>query len=89
VYAVAPLVAAAVLKGEDVWAARLLGARDAVTERTGATAVDRSVLDLKDEAERTVRDRLGEDRWARAYASGRRASIQSLIGDLVSRTTPT
>ena len=53
-----------------------------MTERTGATAVNRSVLDLKDEAERTVRDRLGEDRWARAYTSGRRASIQSLIGDL-------
>ena len=43
VYALVPLAAAAVLKGDDAWAARILGARDAVTERTGATVVDNSV----------------------------------------------
>ena len=43
VYALVPLAAAAVLKGDDAWAARILGARDAVTERTGATVVDKSV----------------------------------------------
>ena len=61
---------AAVLKGEDVWAARLLGARDAVTERTGSTAVNRSVLDLKDEAGRQVRDRLGKGRISSASPPG-------------------
>jgi len=81
VYSLVPLVAAAVLKEDYVWAARLLGARDVVTERTGVTAIDRSVVDLEEDAERTVRARLGADRWARAYASGRRASIQSLLGD--------
>ena len=33
VYALVPLAAAAALKGDDAWAARILGARDAVTER--------------------------------------------------------
>jgi len=52
VYALVPLAAAAVLKGDDAWAARILGARDAVTERTGVTIVDQSVHDLR-EARRT------------------------------------
>ena len=74
VYALVPLAAAAVLKGDDAWAARILGARDAVTERTGATIVDKSVHDLQEQAEREARARLGPDRWARAYAAGRRTS---------------
>jgi hypothetical protein len=82
VYALVPLAAAAVLKGEDVWAARILGARDAVTERTGVTIVDQSVHDLREQAEREVRARLGADRWARAYAAGRVTSIDSLITDI-------
>ena len=77
-----PLAAAAVLKGDDAWAARIQGARDAVTERTGATVVDRSVHDLRDQAERAVRSRLGPKRWAKAYAAGRGASIDSLIKDI-------
>ena len=79
VYAMVPLAAAAALKGDDVWAARILGARDAVTERTGATVVDQWVHALGEQAERAVRARLGPDRWARAYAAGRGASIDSLI----------
>ena len=59
------------LKGDDAWAARILGARDAVTERTGATVVDKSVHELREQAEREVRARLGPERWARAYAAGR------------------
>lgn len=82
VYALVPLAAAAVLKGDDTWAARILGARHAVTERTGATVVDKSVDDLKEQAEREVRARLGPDRWARAYAAGRVTSIDSLIKDI-------
>src|SRR5438093_2418381 len=72
VYALVPLAAAAALKGDDVWAARILGARDAVTDRTGATVVDKSVEDLKEQAEREVRARLGEERWAPAYEAGRK-----------------
>jgi predicted ATPase/DNA-binding XRE family transcriptional regulator len=82
VYALAPLAAAAVLKGDDLWAARILGARDAVTERTGATVVDKWVHGLGEQAEREVRARLGPDRWARAYAAGRVTSIDSFIKDI-------
>ena len=82
VYALVPLAAAAVLKGDDEWAARILGARDAVTERTGATVVDTSVADLKDQAEREVRARLGANRWARSYATGRGVSIDSMLKDI-------
>jgi predicted ATPase/DNA-binding XRE family transcriptional regulator len=82
VYALVPLAAAAVLKGDDLWAARILGARDAVTERTGVTFVDPSVHDLRDQAEREVRARLGPDRWAQAYAAGRSTSIDALLNDI-------
>ena len=81
VYALGPLAAAAVLQGDDTWAARILGARDAVTERTGVTVVDKSLDDLKELAEREVRARLGPDRWARAYAAGRGSSIEALLKD--------
>ena len=82
VYVLVPLTAAAVLKRDDAWAARLLGARDAVTERTGVTVVDKSARDLQEESEREARARLGPDRWALAYAAGRGASIDSLMEDI-------
>ena len=82
VYALVPLAAAAVLKGDDAWAARILGARDAVTQSSGATVVDKSVHDLREEAERKARARLGPDRWTRAYAAGRRSSIDALLKDI-------
>jgi ATP/maltotriose-dependent transcriptional regulator MalT len=81
VYALVPLAAAAVLKNDDAWAARIVGARDAVTERTGVTVVDKSVQDLRDQAEQ-ARGRLGPHRWARAYGAGRAASIDSLLKDI-------
>jgi len=82
VYALVPLAAAAVRKGDDAWAARILGVRDAVTERTGATVADKSVDDLREEAERGARARLGQARWAAAYAAGRTTSIDSLLKDI-------
>jgi ATP/maltotriose-dependent transcriptional regulator MalT len=84
VYALVPLAAAAVLKGDDAWAARILGVRDAVTERTGVTVVDKSVHDLREQAEREARARLGPDRWARQYAAGRGVSIDALLKDIES-----
>jgi len=78
-YTLVPLVAAAVLKGDDAWAARILGARDAVSERTGATVVLKLVHDLQVESEREVRARLGPDRWAGAYAAGRGTSFDTLL----------
>ena len=82
VYALVPLAAATALKGDDLWTARILGARDAVTERTGATVVDKWLHALGEQAEREVRARLGPDRWARAYAAGRTTSIDALIKDI-------
>jgi ATP/maltotriose-dependent transcriptional regulator MalT len=82
VYALVALAAAAVLKGENAWAARILGAGDSVTERTGATVVDKPVQDLREETEREARARLGPDRWALAYAAGRSASIDALMKDV-------
>jgi predicted ATPase/DNA-binding XRE family transcriptional regulator len=81
-YTLVPLVAAAALKGDDAWAARILGARDAVSERTGATVVLKLVHDLQVQSEREVRARLGPDRWAGAYAAGRRTSFDALLKDI-------
>jgi hypothetical protein len=77
VYTLVPLAAAAVLNGEDAWAARILGARDAVIERTGIVLADNAVRDLRERAEGDARSRLGQERWAQAYAIGRAASIDS------------
>ena len=82
VHTLVPLAAAAALTGKDVWAARILGIRHAVTESTGATIVDRSVNELREETEREVRRRLGPGRWADAYAAGRKTSIDSLMNDI-------
>jgi ATP/maltotriose-dependent transcriptional regulator MalT len=82
VAALIPLAAAAALKGDDAWAARILGARDAVSERTGAAIVDKSVLQLNERTERDARVRLGPEKWARAYSAGRNASIDALIKDI-------
>jgi tetratricopeptide (TPR) repeat protein len=82
VYSLVPLAAAAAFKRDDEWAARILGARDAVTERSGTTVVDPSVHDIRDQAEQGVRARLGPQRWAQAYAAGRRSTIDSLLNEI-------
>jgi hypothetical protein len=40
------------------------------------------VHDLQEQAEREVRRRLGAERWAGAYAAGRRMSIDALLNDI-------
>ena len=77
IYALVPLAAAAALKGDDEWAARILGARDALTDRTGGRALDATIRDLRENAERDASARLGPERWKHAYASGRKTSIDS------------
>jgi predicted ATPase/DNA-binding XRE family transcriptional regulator len=84
-FSLVPLATAAVQKRDDEWAARILGARDAISERTGATIVLKMVHDLHADAEREVRSRLGADRWRAAYAAGRRASIDSLLAEIDAR----
>jgi tetratricopeptide (TPR) repeat protein len=82
VYALVPLAAAASIKGDHTWVARILGARHASTERTGVTVSDNSVQDLRVRAKREARARLGADRWAAAYAAGRTTSIEALLNDI-------
>ena len=82
VYALVPLSAAAALKGDDAWVARIVGLRDAVMESTGAVVVDRSTHDLRESGERTARARLGAEGWAAAYAAGRRDSLDGVMRDV-------
>jgi predicted ATPase/DNA-binding XRE family transcriptional regulator len=79
VYALDPLAIAATIEGDDDRAARLVGARDAVTERTGAIVVDEFTRTLREEAEQRARQRLGPERWTRAYETGKRMSIDELV----------
>jgi hypothetical protein len=82
VYGLVPLAVAAGLKGDDAWVARILGARDAISERAGALLVDPLMRDRLEHTEREARAGLGADRWAQAYAIGRKASIDALIQDI-------
>ena len=79
------LAAAAALKGDDRWVARILGAQDAVTDGTGVIVVDSSSRHLREQVERDSQARLGPERWALAYAAGRKASIDALIKDIDNR----
>ena len=81
-YALIPLAAAAGLKGKDAWAARILGARDAITERTGTTVSSNAVRHLRERVEQQARTRLGAGKWGRAYETGRTASVDSLLNDI-------
>lgn len=85
VYVMVPLAAAAVLNGDEAWAARILGAADAISERTGAAVTDGTVLNLRREVEQQARARLGPQRWDRSRGEGRAVSIDSLIKEIDSR----
>ncbi len=51
-------------------------------KKYGAIVADKSMNDLKDRIEREVRARLGQDQWARAFAAGGRAPVDSLLADI-------
>jgi predicted ATPase/DNA-binding XRE family transcriptional regulator len=82
VHGMAILAAAARLTDDAAWVARISGAGDAVTERTGATVGDKAVDDLRREAEHHARAALGPARWEQAYAAGRTATIDALLKDI-------
>jgi len=82
IYSLVPLGLAAVLKGEHAWAARIFGARDAISKSTGVSVVDPSMIDQQQAAERAARAHLGPDRWAIAYAAGRHASVDTLLKEI-------
>jgi tetratricopeptide (TPR) repeat protein len=82
VNALVALFLAAVLKGDDEWAARIQGAREAVTDRTGVSPSDQPVHEIRTEMEQAIQRRLGAERWGRAYAAGRSGSIDTLLGEI-------
>ena len=82
VHALLPLAAGAMLKGDDEWAARILGASAAVSNSSGARVAIAVVQDLKDRTERVVRERLGPERWEGAYLDGACCSIDSLLDEI-------
>jgi hypothetical protein len=79
-YSLAPLAAAAVLKSEHAWAARIFGAREAMS--TGLSVVDPSMVDQQQAAEREARAHLGPDRWAINYAAGHNVSVDTLLNEI-------
>jgi predicted ATPase/DNA-binding XRE family transcriptional regulator len=81
-YGLVPLAVAAGLEGDHAWAARILGARDAISDRTGTTLIDPFMRDLWERTVRDARARLGPNRWEQAYAAGRKSSIAQLIQDI-------
>jgi len=82
VYGMAPLAAAAALKGDHAWVARILGARDAITERAGTALVDPLMREVGERIEREARARLGPDGWEKSHGDGRRSSIDSMLKDI-------
>src|SRR5262249_36108429 len=82
VYVAVPLAAAAVLNGDEALAARIFGAADSISERTGAAVTDGTVLTLRREAERQAPPRLGPHRWGRRYPEGPAPPIHTLIKDI-------
>jgi predicted ATPase/transcriptional regulator with XRE-family HTH domain len=82
VYALIPLASAALLKGDARWAARILGAHDALAERSGFTIAITVVSDLRVRAERDARKLLGPDQWQQEHAAGGGMSIDQLMNEI-------
>ena len=82
VYGLVPLAAAAARKGQFAWAAKILGVREGLVEITGSTVVDPTMRDAREETERAGRAGLGPDRWAEAFAAGRKSSLAALLADI-------
>jgi predicted ATPase/DNA-binding XRE family transcriptional regulator len=82
VHALLPLAAGAMLKGDHEWAARVLGASAAVSSSSGARVAISVIQRLKDRTEQEVRERLGTERWERAWLEGASCSIDALLDDI-------
>jgi predicted ATPase/DNA-binding XRE family transcriptional regulator len=82
VYGLVPLAAAAALKGDHGWVARILGAREAISDRTGAILVDPLMHEPHERIAREARAQLGPERWAQAFAAGRKSSIDAMLKDI-------
>jgi predicted ATPase/DNA-binding XRE family transcriptional regulator len=82
VYAMVPLAAAAVLRHDYEWAARILGAGSVVAERSGVVLLHDTLRDLHQRTERETRARLDPDRWSQAWERGRTSSIDALLDEI-------
>jgi len=82
VYAMVPLAAAAALRREYDWAARIIGAGSIVTELSGAVLLTDTLRALNEQTERDTRAHLEPDRWAHAWEAGRTSSIDALLDDI-------
>jgi predicted ATPase/DNA-binding XRE family transcriptional regulator len=82
VYALTCFAASAAFAGHDEWAARITGARDDVTERTGVTMADPLMEDLARQAADTSRARLGPVAWDTACAAGHKTSVEALLSEI-------
>ena len=82
VYGLVALAAAAALRGDNGWVARILGVREAISERSGAILVDPLMYELHERVAREARAQLGPERWAQAYAAGRRSSIDAMLKEI-------
>jgi predicted ATPase/DNA-binding XRE family transcriptional regulator len=82
VYALIPLASAVLLEGDAPWAARILGAHDALAERSGFRVAVAVIADLRVRAEQDARKRLGSRRWRQEHAAGRGMSIEELMSDI-------
>jgi predicted ATPase/DNA-binding XRE family transcriptional regulator len=89
VYTLVPLAAAAALRGEHAWAARILGVRESIVQRTGILLLDMPANDLQQKVEQDARTRLGPDQWTIAYAAGWKTSIDRLLKDIDDRLSST
>jgi predicted ATPase/DNA-binding XRE family transcriptional regulator len=81
-YGLVALAAAAALKGDHAWVARILGAREAISERSGAILVDPLMQELHERVAREARAQLGPELWAQASAAGRKASVDAMLKEI-------
>jgi len=88
VYALIPLASAALLKGDPGWAARILGAHDALAERSGFRVAIALINDLRVQADGKARELLGPERWQQEHAAGRAMSIEQLMSEIDRHATP-
>jgi predicted ATPase/DNA-binding XRE family transcriptional regulator len=82
VYGLVALAAAAALKGDHAWVARILGAREAISERSGAILVDPLMQELHERVAREACAQLGPELWAQASAAGRNSSIDAMLKEI-------
>jgi len=76
------IAAAAELQGDDVGAARLLGALDAMAATAGMTTADSLSHEVRQRTERALRARMPVELFSDAYSAGGQAEIDALLDSI-------